>query len=443
MVDLPLHLRDQLSFIHILGIASANLAPSILWMITPSFFGPISSRLHVSQFWKSVLLFLCSFSGFIVCPIVGIYSDNSTFKWERRRIYIVSALFLMIFGLILLINCDEIGIYFNPLNPIPTQQFIFFISYLILVTAGNVMQTPARSICTDVTPLSQQNLMANICSVFGGLGGLLIDILGGLKLHKYTNLNQEQFILLTSTILCVLSILITIIVTPEEPLLVKSHKIHLFDLLYDAFVKMSKPMISSLPSFVLATLAYFQYSFQFSHFIAKDIFHGDNSDMTRTDLVKKYNDGISWAMFCGAMKYASQFFYGFVCHRFSEVFGFKLTSFFGYLLMSIGLFLFFFVNSRYVYLFIPVLLGIGYGTCMSVPYAIAAINAKMRNQEVGVYFGILILFSVIGEQCSNFGIGVGLGHIFPDNPRMMIAVSSIFGVLAAFSSFWIVENKIE
>ena len=175
MLDLPLHLREKLSFIHILGIASANLAPSILWMITPSFFEPISSRLHVSQFWKTVLIFLCSLSGFVVCPIVGLYSDNCTFKYGRRRIYIFTSLFMMIFGLILLTYCEEIGEYINPGNSSTTQQIIFGFSYLFLVTSGNIMQTPARSICTDVTPLSQQNLMANICSVFGGLGGFTVD----------------------------------------------------------------------------------------------------------------------------------------------------------------------------------------------------------------------------------------------------------------------------
>lgn len=87
-------------------------------------------------------------------------------------------------------------------------------------------------------------------------------------------------------------------------------------------------------------------------------------------------------------------------------------------------------------------MGIGYGTCMSIPYAIAAIGAKSSNQDVGVYFGILIVFSCIGEQFSNFSIGSLCGQIWPNNPRILIAISSVFGVLASISSFYIVEPKI-
>ena len=307
------------------------------------------------------------------------------------------------------------------------------------MTAGNILQTPARSICTDVTPLHQQNLMANICSVFGGLGGVIVNIIGGLKLEQYTSLTQEQFVLIVAGILCSIAIIITVVVTPEEPLANKPPKIRPFKLLFDSFRKMPRPMIHSLPSITLATVAYFQFSFQFNNFMGKDIFNGDNSDPTKPDQVKRYNDGVSWSMFCGAVRYGAQFLYGFVCTRISEIIGFKWASFMGYILMAIGLFLFFFINNRYAYLFITILLGVGYGTCMSIPYAIASISATISKQDIGVYFGILIVFTVIGEQCSNLGIGSGLGQIWPDNPRMMIGISSVFGIIAALSSLWIIE----
>ena len=435
----PLHLREKLSFMHIMAIASSNLAPSILWMITPTFFEPISLKLHVSQLWQTIFLFLGSFSGFAVCPIVGIYSDKSTCKWGRRRIYIVVALFLMILGLVLMTYCVEIGKWLKPQNPNVLQQILFGFSYEFVVTAGNILQTPARSICTDVTPLHQQNLMANICSVFGGLGGVIVNIIGGLKLEQYTSLTQEQFVLIVAGILCSIAIIITVVVTPEEPLANKPPKIRPFKLLFDSFRKMPRPMIHSLPSITLATVAYFQFSFQFNNFMGKDIFNGDNSDPTKPDQVKRYNDGVSWSMFCGAVRYGAQFLYGFVCTRISEIIGFKWASFMGYILMAIGLFLFFFINNRYAYLFITILLGVGYGTCMSIPYAIASISATISKQDIGVYFGILIVFTVIGEQCSNLGIGSGLGQIWPDNPRMMIGISSVFGIIAALSSLWIIE----
>ena len=109
---------------------------------------------------------------------------------------------------------------------------------------------------------------------------------------------------------------------------------------------------------------------------------------------------------------------------------------------GVGLFLFFFVKNRYAFLLIAILPGIGYGTAQSVPYSIASISAKMSNQDIGIYFGILIVFTVIGEQCSNLGIGMCLNLIWPDNPRMMIAISSVIAVAAVLSSLWIIEPVI-
>ena len=361
----PLHLREKLSFIHILGIAAANLAPSILWMVTPAFLEPISNELDVSQIWKTIILFLSSFAGFSVCPIVGIYSDRCTFKWGRRRIYMVISLFLIIIGFIILTYCSEIGEFLKPNDSKTIKQVIFISSYLFVIFAGNALQTPARSICSDVTPIHQQNLMANICSVFAGLGGFLVNIVGGLKLEKYLKISQLKFILIVSCVFCTISVLLTVIVTPEEPLLNQPPKIRLFREMYQSFKVMPKPMLRVLASLLLSTMANYQFSFEFNHFMGKDIYHGDNSNPNRPDLIELYEDGITWSMICGAVRYGTQFLYGLVCTRISEIIGFKWTSFIGYLFDAICFVMFFFVNNRYSYLGIVVGPGIGYGKAFS------------------------------------------------------------------------------
>lgn len=439
----PLHMRERLTFIHILGIAASNLAPNILWMIIPTFFEPLSNKLQLSHLTQTILLFFGSFSGFAVCPIIGVYSDNTSFKYGRRRIYIVISLFMIIFGLVLMSNCEAIGRLISEKNSKTFQKILFGFSYLFSVTAGNILQTPSRSICTDVTPIRQQNLMSNICSVYAALGGIIVNIIGGLKLEKKTSLNQEQFMLILSAVLCGFSILITVVCTREECLTTKPPRVRPFKQLYEAFKKMPKPIGRTLPSVTLLTIAYFQFSFQFNHFMGKDIFKGDNSDKSDKEKNELYDEGVSWSMFCGAVRYGSQFLYGFVCTKFSEIVGFKWASVFGYLLMSVGLFCFFFFDNKYWYLLVTVFIGVGYGTYMSIPSAIASIEARLNNVDVGVYVGILVVFTVIGEQCSNLGIGSGLGLIWPDNPRMMIAVSSVFGIVAAVSSLWIIEPKID
>lgn len=270
-----------------------------------------------------------------------------------------------------------------------------------------------------------------------------MNIIGGLKLEQYTKLNQEQFVLVIGIAITILSIIVTVVVTPEEALSTTPPRVRPFKLLYNAFHQMPKPMIRSLPSLTFAVIATFQFSYQFNNFMGKEIFHGDNSDPSRPDLIKLYNDGVSWSMFCGAARCGSQFLYGFACTKISEIIGFKWTSVIGYMTMTIGLFLFFFVDNHYVYLFIVSLIGIGFGTYMSIPFGISSISTTANKLDFGVFHGILIVFDVIGEYIGNFGVGMGLGQIWPDNFRMMIGMSSIFGLITVISSFWIIEPVIE
>lgn len=202
-------------------------------------------------------------------------------------------------------------------------------------------------------------------------------------------------------------------------------------------------MFRVLPSILLSTMSNYQFSFEFNHFMGKDIYHGDNSNPKRPDLIELYEDGITWSMICGAVRYGSQSLYGLACTKISEKIGFKWASFIGYLFNAFCLSFFFFVNNHYAYLAIVVGPGIGYGTAFSIPYAVAAISAAMNNQDIGIYFGILIVFTVIGEQCSNLLIGNLLRLIWPENPRMMIAISSVVGIVASISSLWIIEPVIE
>lgn len=153
-----------------------------------------------------------------------------------------------------------------------------------------------------------------------------MNIIGGLKLDEYTKLTQEQFVLVVGIAVTIVTIIITIVVTPEEPLLTRPPRIWPFKLLYDAFHQMPKPMIRCLPSLTLAVLATFQFSYQFNNFMGKEIFHSDNSDPSKPDLVKLYNDGVAWSMFCGVTRCGAQFLYGFACTKISEKIGFKWTS---------------------------------------------------------------------------------------------------------------------
>ena len=86
----------------------------------------------------------------------------------------------------------------------------FGILYELVNIAGSILDSPSRSICIDITPISQQNVISNVCSVYGAFGGIIVSLIGSLGLEKYTSLNQEQFVLILSTAICTVAILITV-----------------------------------------------------------------------------------------------------------------------------------------------------------------------------------------------------------------------------------------
>lgn len=440
----PLHERSRLSFIHILGIAVGNLAPHLLFVIIPVLFAPLATKLYVSQLAQTFILLYGSFAGFACAPLVGVYSDSCHFKYGRRRIFIVTGSFFMTLGLLLLVYTEPIGEFLSKNNPLPAQQAIFVISYMLTVTAGNIANAPARTICSDVCPPQQQSLMSNVCSVFFALGGILVNLCGALKLYDYTSLGQEQFLLVVSACLIVFSITITTIVAREERFTDETPKVRPFRQIFTAIRTVPKPFVRTAIPYLLAQTSLFQFNFYFSQFMGSVIFHGDNGKNASEEAKKRYQNGLSWAMTCNIPRFGTQFLYGFINTKICELIGMKLTSMIAYFVLATGFLLFFFFDNKYVYLGIPVLVGSGYAVAMSVPFAIVSIVAP--NVDRGAYLGILMMCTVIGEQISNFGLGQLLGLIWKDDlnarSRNLIGISSIIGYAASFLSYWTIEPRV-
>lgn len=58
-------------------------------------------------------------------------------------------------------------------------------------------------------------------------------------------------------------------------------------------------------------------------------------------------------------------------------------------------------------------------------------------EKLGANLALLNCFNVIGQQVSNFGIGMGVAQAWPNKPGNLIGISCIFAFAGAISSFWI------
>ena len=281
--------------------------------------------------------------------------------------------------------------------------------------------------------------MAHVCEIYSGVGGILTNLVGGLKLYQYAHIDQENFILIICLSLSAICMVIAIIVTPEEPLHEKPPRVNPFKQIWGALKMMPKPFKRVLIPFTFGNIANYQFSFQFSHFMGHDIFKGDNTSSATEDENKKYQDGFSWAMMCYVVYYGFQFIYGFVSTLVVKALGMKLVTFFSLLFLALGFFSFFFISNQYAYLGIVIPLGLGNLVYNAIAYAI--VSLVIPTEDLAANFGVLICFGVFGQQVSNFGIGSGLGAIWPNNSRAMIGLSSIFALIGAISTFWMINPR--
>ena len=439
----PLCMRDRLSYLHVIGISLGNLGPHLIPVIVPTLLTPMSKEFGISNLALTFILLYGSMAGFVCAPLVGVLSDSCMFKYGRRKLFIIFGSVFMTIGLLVMTFCKQIGNAMEGDNGNKAKQAMLILSYFFTITAMNIANSPTRTICSDVCPPSQQSLMASLCSVFNALGGVTVNLIGGFKLYQYAKpLNQYQFLLIISSILIAISITVQMLVTKEEPLAHKPPKVRPFYRIFQALKKIftaenSKPFLRTAIPYLLIQMSLFQYNFYFSDFMGTVIFHGDPSADSDSTEYQNYQDGISWAMMCNLGKFVTHFGYGFVNSFFCNLLGMRWVSVIAYGLLTIGLVMFFFIDNKYVYILITALLGTGYAVAMAIPYAIVSLIS--HPEELGANLGLVFMCTVIGEILSNFGINRLLSIWWDGQPRIMIGISSVIGLIATVLAFWTIE----
>jgi sugar phosphate permease len=104
-------------------------------------------------------------------------------------------------------------------------------------------------------------------------------------------------------------------------------------------------------------------------------------------------------------------------------------------ILGIMYMLFFCVSNKIAFLFMFVPVGLASVAYQSIPQAI--VSVQVSKKELGVYIGVMSCFSTAGQQFSNFVIGMGGDAIWPNRPRIMIAILCVFAFLAALSAIWL------
>lgn len=156
-----------------------------------------------------------------------------------------------------------------------------------------------------------------------------------------------------------------------------------------------------------------------------------------------YYDGIKYSILCLAVYNGIQLVYSFLNSKVCDVIGMKWTMITGNVIMTVCLLCFQFVNTPSAYFVIIGALGFSQVIFNSIPPVI--VSLVVPTEELGNNFGILNCFCVVGQQIANFGLGMLVDNLFSDDPflvRLKICLSSIFGLLAVITSFWIIQPSL-
>jgi Na+/melibiose symporter-like transporter len=215
-----------------------GLALSALWGSLHSVILPLRLLDFVAESQKNTYLGLMTLSGLLLAmavqPIAGAISDRSSFRWGRRRPYILLG------GIVVLLLIPGIGI-------VESYAAIFLV-YCLLQVSANMAQGPYQAFIPDMAPEERRGLASGVktlLEIVGGIGLVYIVIILGSRFMGEGN-TWIWLVLMVLMALLLTAMLITLITVRERPGNAGS-KQPLFPTLYQSY----KIDVGKSPGFII------------------------------------------------------------------------------------------------------------------------------------------------------------------------------------------------
>ena len=191
-----------------LKITVLGFALTALWSSIHSLILPIRLLDFVPEAQKNTYLDLLILTGLVVAliiqPIAGAISDYSSFRWGRRRPYILAGTLV----LILLLS----GIVLSP------GYAAIFAVYCLMQIASNIAQGPYQAFIPELVPENKRGLASGVKGLLSVIGGILLIRAVAVLMNRFPDNNTGiSFSLLILGSLVVITLLITILAVKEKP----------------------------------------------------------------------------------------------------------------------------------------------------------------------------------------------------------------------------------
>lgn len=403
--------RGKKSFLQLLNISIGFLGIQFAWAIQMGQMSPLLESLGSDPRLTSLIWAAGPVTGVLVQPIVGALSDASGNRFGRRRPFLLAGAALTAVALLLMPNS--------------TSVLMAAILLWILDAAINLTQGPYRALVPDVVRKEQQATAYSLMSLTIGLGSVAAFMIG------YAIDSIEKLFYIGATAMLA-AMIWTIVTTPETPY-EKPAAGDKADSAEGFFAEMFRS-IGSMPKeglklcmahsftwFGLTCLFVF-----FSLYVPHQIFGAAD---TKSAL---YREGVQWGSLCyaalNAMCFAFSAMIGKFCARFSK----KAVHSFGLLCMAASFTGMFFMHDKWQVMGAMALIGIGWATTLSVPFAL--LSEHLPKGKEGVMMGTFNIFiAAPGVLCTLF-IG-SVVQYFGNND----AVALVAGGIAIFISLLLLQ----
>ncbi len=394
---------------------------------------------HLSWFWL-----VAPFTGMVIQPIIGHYSDKTWTKLGRRRPFFLTGAILASIGLILMPNAD---MFVNVLPALWVGA-----GFLMIMDASfNIAMEPFRALVADKLSNTQQTLGFSIQTVLIGIGAVVGSWLpyvltNWFGFEKSAEAGKVPFSLILSFVIgaffLISCIIWTIIKTPEySPKEQAAFEGEKLDAEKGNFVDIFKDF-GNMPATMkqLGLVQFFSWFGLFSMWVymtravAQHIYNLPSSDSSS----EQFNDAGNWVGVIFGVYNAVSAVYAFFLPKIAAKYGRKNTHAYSLVIGGLSLISIYFI-SDYRWLILPMIgVGFAWASILAMPYAILAGSIPAR--KMGIYMGIFNFFITI-PQIINGIIGGPIVKNFYNNQAIFAVVGGGVCFLLAALSVRFVEDR--
>ncbi|KAH9127495.1 hypothetical protein AeMF1_002217 [Aphanomyces euteiches] len=177
MADEPAKPADGCSVPFMFLLCAPRLAMNMAWAAQWAALGPVLHTLFPGKLW-AVNLIQCigPVVGIIVCPTIGVLSDNCTSRFGRRRPFLFWGTVATVACWAIMMNAETFGesIGDDESSRRTAKAVLFVLTYTWMDISVNVAQVPAILIVADFAG-DRQLLASSIAQIYFVCGGLVVS----------------------------------------------------------------------------------------------------------------------------------------------------------------------------------------------------------------------------------------------------------------------------